>query len=744
MNTDTETMNTAETTMHQMLRRYFGYQQFRPLQQEVIGDVMAGNDTFVLMPTGGGKSLCYQIPSLLLPGLTVVVSPLIALMKDQVDGLTAAGVPATFINSTLDAAEAGRRKQQVLSGQIKLLYVAPERLVLPDFLALLNRANVSLVAIDEAHCISEWGHDFRVEYRRLTILREKFPTVPIIALTATANERVQQDILQQLQLRNAKLHRAGFNRPNLSYAVKQKTTSLVSLFQIVEQHRGESGIIYCGSRARTEKLTEQLRDRGYRALPYHAGLERETRTSNQEAFDRDDVEIICATIAFGMGIDKSNVRYIIHYDLPKNIMGYYQETGRAGRDGLPSECVLFYGQGDRAKQMQFISEKPDPNDRAVAIQQLNEMVAYAEASQCRRALLLHHFSDDYTATNCGNCDNCLSPNAIETVDATRQAQMLMSCVIRLQERFGVAHVVDVLRGSGAAKILNYRHNLLPTYGIGEATSKSEWMWLARAMVTAGYLNQDAESFNALRMTQLGREVLRNRQTIMLQRRREESSGRQERERSPRATSGLPEHNIELFQRLRQLRKRIADQEQVPAYIVFGDNTLIAMATRLPRTLEEMRMVSGVGEMKTKRYGTVFLEAIAEFFHEQPNIEKVERSIPDFVPPELSAMVLATLHAYRPGMDPQDIATARQIAKSTVMAHLESLVAHGKFDTVAPFVSPEKIEPIRAAFRRNGLAALRPVMDDLPADFATWDELRLVRADEYRKQQTNRQAITEAY
>ena len=286
MNTDTETMNTAETTMHQMLRRYFGYQQFRPLQQEVIGDVMAGNDTFVLMPTGGGKSLCYQIPSLLLPGLTVVVSPLIALMKDQVDGLTAAGVPATFINSTLDAAEAGRRKQQVLSGQIKLLYVAPERLVLPDFLALLNRANLSLVAIDEAHCISEWGHDFRVEYRRLTILREKFPTVPIIALTATANERVQQDILQQLQLRNAKLHRAGFNRPNLSYAVKQKTTSLVSLFQIVEQHRGESGIIYCGSRARTEKLTEQLHDRGYRALPYHAGLDRETRTSNQEAFDR--------------------------------------------------------------------------------------------------------------------------------------------------------------------------------------------------------------------------------------------------------------------------------------------------------------------------------------------------------------------------------------------------------------------------------------------------------------------------
>lgn len=734
----------STTTMHQVLRRYFGYEQFRPFQQEIISDVLSGSDTFVLMPTGGGKSLCYQIPALLLPGLTVVVSPLIALMKDQVDGLTAAGVQATFINSTLDVAEVNRRKEQVLSGQIKLLYVAPERLVLTDFLSLLNRANVSLVAIDEAHCISEWGHDFRVEYRRLIILREKFPTVPMIALTATANERVQQDIIQQLQLRSPKLHRAGFNRPNLSYAVNPKTTTLGSLFQIVERHRGESGIIYCGSRDRTEKLTDHLRERGYRALPYHAGLDRETRTRNQEAFDRDDVEIICATIAFGMGIDKSNVRYIIHYDLPKNIMGYYQETGRAGRDGLPSECVLFYGQGDRAKQMRFIEEKPDPNDRAVAIQQLNEMVAYAEATQCRRAVLLHHFSEDYTATDCGNCDNCLSPSTLETVDVTRQAQMLMSCVIRLQERFGAAYVVDVLRGSNGAKILNYRHNLLPTYGIGEETSKSEWMWLARAMVTAGYLSQDAETFNVLRMTAFGREALRNRQTIMLQRQRKEPSQKQERERNAnRMMSDLPEYNVELFQRLRELRKRIADTERVPAYIVFGDNTLIAMATRLPQTMEEMRMVSGVGEMKTKRYGAAFLQAIVEFVEERPNIERVDRNIPDFVPPEISEPAIATWYAYRKGMDVEEIATARQLTRSTVLGHLESLVAHGKIDDITPFVPQEKIEPIRAAFRHNGLAALRPVMDDLPADFATWDELRLVRADEYRQRHKKPQEINVA-
>lgn len=727
-------MNSNSTaTMHQTLRHYFGYEQFRPLQQEVIDDVMAGADTFVLMPTGGGKSLCYQIPALLLPGLTVVVSPLIALMKDQVDGLTAAGVPATFINSTLDSAEADRRKEHVRSGQIKLLYVAPERLVLGDFLRLMKSVTLSLVAIDEAHCISEWGHDFRVEYRRLTLLREQFPTVPIIALTATANDRVQQDIIQQLQLRDAKLHRAGFNRPNLSYAVKQKRTTLGELFEVVERHRGESGIIYCGSRSRTEKLTDHLRERGYRALPYHAGLDRETRTRNQEAFDRDDVEIICATIAFGMGIDKSNVRYIIHYDLPKNIMGYYQETGRAGRDGLPSECVLFYGQGDRAKQMRFIEEKPDPNDRAVAIEQLNQMVGYAEATQCRRALLLHHFSDDYTAANCGNCDNCLSTNILETVDVTRQAQMLMSCVIRVQERFGTSHVVDVLRGSNAAKILNYRHNLLPTYGIGEATSKSEWMWLARAMVTAGYLSQDATSFNVLRTTELGRQVLRNRQTITLQRQRQESPRKQERERSINRTMGdLPESNVELFQRLRGLRKRIADDEHVPAYIVFGDNTLIGMATRLPRTLEEMRMVSGVGEMKTKRYGAAFLQAIAEFLGEQPSIQTVERQIPDFVPPELSESAIATWYAYRKGMQMEALAAARQISQSTLLGHLESLVAHGKIDSIEEIVPPEKIEPIRAAFRRNGLAALRPVMDDLPANFATWDELRLVRADHYRR------------
>ncbi|MCE7933190.1 MAG: DNA helicase RecQ [Chlorobi bacterium CHB2] len=732
----TATDDTTTAAMHQALRRYFGYQQFRPLQHEIIGDILGGNDTFVLMPTGGGKSLCYQIPALLLPGVTVVVSPLIALMKDQVDGLTTAGVPATFINSTLDVAEANRRKDDVLSGRVKLLYVAPERLVLPDFLSLLNRANVALVAIDEAHCISEWGHDFRVEYRRLTLLRQKFPTVPIVALTATANQRVQQDIIEQLQLRNPKLHRAGFNRPNLSYAVLQKTTTLGALFQIVERHRGESGIIYCGSRDRTEKLTDHLRQRGYRALPYHAGLDRETRTRNQEAFDRDDVEIICATIAFGMGIDKSNVRYIIHYDLPKNIMGYYQETGRAGRDGLPSECVLFHGQGDRAKQMRFIEEKPDPNDRAMAIQQLDQMVAYAETLKCRRAMLLHHFSDDYTATNCGNCDNCTNPAEMETVDVTRQAQMLMSCVIRLQERFGAAHVVEVLRGSNGAKILNYRHNLLPTYGIGAGTSKSEWMWIARKLVADGYLRQDAEAFNALQMTERGRQAIRERQTITVQRRREEPTQRQERERSSnRRMENVPDHNVELFQRLRELRKRIADNERVPAYIVFGDNTLIAMATRLPRTLEEMRMVSGVGEMKTKRYGAAFLQAIAEFLDQQPSIEKVENEIPDFVPPEISDAVLATLHAYRPGMNLWDLAAARQLAKSTVLGHLESLVSNGEIDDITGMISPEKIAPIRAAFRRNGLSALRPVMDELPADFATWDELRLVRADEYRQKST---------
>jgi len=445
------------------LRTHFGFDSFRPLQQEIVTGLLRGRNTFVLMPTGGGKSLCYQLPALLLPGLTVVVSPLIALMKDQVDSLREAGIAATFINSTLDGMEIDRRRRSVLDGETKLLYVAPERLLTPGFLSLLDNVDLSLIAIDEAHCISEWGHDFRQEYRQLATLRDRYPRTPVVAMTATANERVRADILQQLRFGDdSDVYVAGFDRANLRYSVQsRKKGGFAQITEVVKRHRGESGIIYCLSRAETEKIAARLDKNGFSALPYHAGLERGVRDRNQEAFERDEVNIICATIAFGMGIDKPDVRYVIHHSLPKNIMSYYQETGRAGRDGLPGECLLLYAAGDRARLMHFIQQMGDVGEQRVAMKHLAEMTAYAETGECRRKILLRHFGEEYPEEGCGNCDNCVNPERLEEVDATKMAQMLMSTIVRLRESFGMGYVIDVLCGSEARKILNNRHTEPP-------------------------------------------------------------------------------------------------------------------------------------------------------------------------------------------------------------------------------------------------------------------------------------------
>jgi ATP-dependent DNA helicase RecQ len=595
------------------LKRYFGFTSFRPLQAEIIRGVMAGEDVFALLPTGGGKSLCFQLPALLRPGLTLVVSPLIALMKDQVDAMQAAGIAATFLNSTLKPDESRRRLAGLHRGQFVLLYVAPERLMLSGFLEDLEKWNMNLIAVDEAHCISEWGHDFRPEYRQLARLRELFPRVPMMALTATATTRVREDIVKLLELRAPRSFVASFNRPNLTYRVIAKNKPTQQVLEYLRAHPRESGIIYCHSRKGAEQLAGRLEEKGIRARPYHAGLTAPQRSENQELFLRDEVRVICATIAFGMGINKPNVRFVIHHDLPKNIEGYYQETGRAGRDGLPGECILLFNPGDTVKQMMFIEEKPAA-EQDIAREQLRRIVHYAEASCCRRAELFRYFGETMDGTACGACDNCLAPRA--TFDGTVAAQKLLSCVFRIRQHshfdVGLNHVVEVLTGADTDKIRRWRHNALSTYGIGREHGRNEWQAIGRELTRLGYLRQAPGKFSTLELTPEGLAALRARKPITLT---QPMTVPAEKEKVPRA--GEIACDEELFERLRQLRKRLADERNVPAYIIFSDVSLRQMARHYPSDDEQMARINGVGEKKLKEFGAVFLSEIAAHLGQNP-------------------------------------------------------------------------------------------------------------------------------
>ena len=730
--------NTTDQHLLEELRRSFGFDTFRPLQQEIVSGLLRGENSFVLMPTGGGKSLCYQLPALLLPGLTIVVSPLIALMKDQVDTLQEAGIAATFINSTLDPLEISHRRDQVLAGEIKLLYAAPERLLTSNFLSLLDRVDLSLIAIDEAHCISEWGHDFRVEYRQLASLRERYPDTPVIAMTATANERVREDILDQLRLgEDARIYVAGFDRPNLSYAVEPRPKQAFGLItEMIERHKGESGIIYCLSRAETEKIAGRLERAGYRALPYHAGLERGVRDGNQEAFERDETDIICATIAFGMGIDKPDVRFVIHHSLPKNIMSYYQETGRAGRDGLPSDCLLLYARSDRARLTHFIAQMTDDRERNISMRHLEEMTSYAESGECRRKVLLGHFGEEYPRENCENCDNCLNPTKTEEIDATKMAQMLLSTVVRLRERFGMGYTIDVLRGSENRKILNNRHTELSTYGIGTAHPKSEWQWLGNALLSADMIRQRVENYNTLHVTERGWRVLNGKEEFVVRRPVERAPSRDRSSR--RGKRGLPELpllNKELFEGLRRLRKELADRRGVPPFVIFGDRTLHEIAAALPKTTRDFLAIHGVGEGKARKHGETFLEAVALFVEAHPNIaplSEAERNpaptTPHTVDPdELNDSTIETGEFYRRGFGLEDIAIERNLSRSTIEKHLIDLIDHGVIDSLDRIVEDQKAALIREGFEEVGYEMLRPVMDHLGEDVVTFFELRAVRA-----------------
>ena len=601
------------------LKKHFGYDEFRPLQEEIICDALGGRDVFVLMPTGGGKSLCFQLPALLQDGLTIVVSPLISLMKDQVDALQTSGISATFLNSTLEREDAKARWRGLHRGEYRMLYVAPERLMLETFLERALSWNIAQIAIDEAHCISEWGHDFRPEYRELKKLREHFANASVMALTATATERVRVDIIKQLQLREPHCYVASFNRPNLTYRVIPKTSAYEQLLEFIRARPNESGIVYCASRKSTDSLARNLNNDSISAKPYHAGLTSSERTKHQESFLRDDVRVVTATIAFGMGINKPNVRFVVHYDLPKNLESYYQETGRAGRDGLPSECVLLFSAGDVAKQIHFIDEKSESEAR-IARAQLQQMVHYAETRECRRATLLRYFGEQYSKPSCEGCDNCLAPR--ETFDGTIPAQKFLSCVHRVHAKsgfgFGLNHVVDVLRDADTEAIRQRGHNELSTYGIGRELKREAWQAIGRELLRLGLIECAPGRFATLTLTKVGRETLRDRTPITLTKQIEVVG------RDQKARAGAIECDEMLFKQLRVLRRKLADERDVPAYVIFSDVSLRQMARNYPTTASEFRRIPGVGEQKLKDLAEPFLSAINNYLATNPRQTFKER------------------------------------------------------------------------------------------------------------------------
>lgn len=589
-----------------VLQRVFGYREFRDGQQPVIDQILQGKDAVALMPTGGGKSLCYQLPAMLLPGLTVVVSPLVSLMDDQVASLKATGVPAAAIHSGLESEEVMQILRALQDGQIKLLYVAPERILLPSFMERLQTLPVQLIAVDEAHCISQWGHDFRPEYGRLGELRQLLPQVPLLALTATADHVTRDDILQRLHLQNPLVFQSSFDRPNIRYLVQEKFKPQKQVVDYVKQQRGASGIIYCGSRKKTEDLAEKLSAAGVRAAPYHARLGHDVKRHTLHGFLRDDIDVVVATVAFGMGINKPNVRFVLHYDIPRSVEAYYQETGRAGRDGLASEAVMFYEPGDANWIWRLFDEQAETDRLRVEKQKFHAMTSFAEAQTCRRLVLLNYFGE-YRSEPCGNCDLCLQPP--KQYDGTVDAQKALSCVYRTGQQFGVNYVVEVLRGAQTQKIKQNRHDELSTFGIGHDQSAEHWVSVMRQLIHRGLLVQDIRRHSALHLAENARPVLRGEVALTLAQPRLEAfkSGSKVVERG--------NHDKVLFRHLRALRKRIAEQAEVPPYVVFGDSTLQDMATLLPTTESEFLLVSGVGQVKLERYGEAFLSEISRYLAE---------------------------------------------------------------------------------------------------------------------------------
>lgn len=700
--------------LEKYLKNYFGYDQFRPGQRQVIEDALQNRDLMVVMPTGGGKSLCFQLPALLKPGLTVVVSPLIALMQDQVEALRNNNISATFLNSSLNTYQVRSREEAIMSGKVKLLYVAPERLVSERFLPLLEvvkeKIGLANFAIDEAHCVSEWGHDFRPEYRQLILLKKRFAHVPTIALTATATDRVRADIIQQLGLKQPSIHIASFNRQNLYYEVRPKSSrSYSEILEIVRENEG-SGIIYCLTRKKVDELTVKLQNDKVAALPYHAGLTDDERSKNQTKFIRDDVRVMVATIAFGMGINKPDVRFVIHSDLPRNLESYYQESGRAGRDGEPSRCTLFFSFGDVKTIEWSINQKTDPQEQLIAKQQLRQVIDYAEGTDCRRTIQLGYFGERFPG-NCGNCDNCRYPKPVQ--DWTIEAMKFLSCVARCKERYGMSYIIDVLRGAKTQKITLNKHDQLSTYGIGKDKTADQWRMLGRSLLHQGLLEQTNDGYSVLKLNALSWEVMRKQRQVSI-------AVPVSQKLNVVDVNGKALDVELLMNRLRSLRKQIADEQGFPPYMIFQDSTLKLMAQVKPRTLEEFANLDGVVSYKVSQYGEKFLSVIQAHCQEQ-SFPPPKNS--DHYPTDTES---TTLELYQQGLSIQEIAAKRNVRTTTIIRHLSDLIEKNQpvdLNLLVPFDRQKKIWQVIDVL---GDISLTPIREYLGESYS-FDEIRLVRA-----------------
>lgn len=709
---------------HTVLKEVFGYESFRPLQQEIITNVLNKRDTLVVMPTGGGKSLCYQIPALLFNGITVVVSPLISLMKDQVEQLQEVGAGAVFLNSSLSYSEYQHNVARIMRDDAKLLYVAPETLLMQKTLALLNSKTVDCLAIDEAHCISEWGHDFRPEYRQLAEIRSRFPDAVSMALTATATPRVQDDIKTSLNFDASNEFIASFNRKNLFLEMTAKTNPMLQTVEFVEQFPDQSGIIYCSTRRQVDELAAILIGEGFSATPYHAGLSDEDRRRNQERFIRDDVQIIVATIAFGMGINKPNIRFIVHYDLPKNIESYYQQIGRAGRDGLHAHCLLLYSYSD-IRTINYFIEQKSPEEQRIATMHLNAMVGLAETDICRRIPLLRYFGEQYDAPNCGMCDNCTNAGQ-ELMDITIPAQKFLSCVKRTGELFGAGHVIDVLRGSQAQKVFQHRHDQLSTYGIGLEFSKKQWFHLSRQFLQKGLMTQDAE-FGSLKLTPKAWEVFRGNEQVF---------GKIEDEHRHDESTSISdlEYDTALFELLRKKRKELADAANMPPYIIFPDTTLIDMAAYFPQSSESLLTMQGVGAVKLEKYGDIFLSLIRDYCAAHEIAEKPKRQ---WKSPLAKANAsgtrrpIAVGEAYNEGKSIQDLMTQFGVKQRTILDNLFKYLKEGyslnRGDDILKVstLPSEQQQKVLQTFEQLGADYLKPIFDAFQEKIS-YDELHILR------------------
>jgi len=705
---------------HDVLKRVYGYEHFRPQQEKIIANVLNRRDTLVIMPTGGGKSICYQLPALLMAGLTLVVSPLIALMQDQVAQLRTAGVAAAFLNSSLSAAAYNATVMDAKAGNLKLLYVAPETLARPDTLALLAQCKLEAIAIDEAHCISQWGHDFRPEYRQIVAARQRFPAAVCLALTATATPRVQEDIKQSLGFRDENEFLSSFDRPNLFISVQPKSNVAMQVIDFLRAHPDQSGIIYCSTQRHVNDLAATINANGLSALPYHAGLDGDTRTRNQHAFMVDDTRVIVATIAFGMGVDKPDVRFVLHVDLPQDVEGYYQQIGRAGRDGERADCLLLFGYGD-VQTIQYFIQQGAESELPGRQHRLQTMVNWAETTACRRRDLLGYFGEEIATENCGMCDNCLQP-AVELVDLTIPAQKFLSCVLRTDERFGAGHIIGILRGSKARNILKWKHDQLPTYGIGQEYSDATWKYLAQQFIQRGLLARSMDT-GSLTVTEAGRAILRGEKFEgTLQEVRYQSSG---------SSAQSLSYEITLFEQLRQARKALADADNLPPYMIFSDRSLQEMATYLPQSVASFGMIHGVGRAKVERFADDFLPIIESYCAEKNLAERPKVDAPTVVrvsaTKSRSDEVGELFHA---GHSLDDLASQYQVKRQTVINNLAKYAEAGKrvdaeqLRAQSTLPAPQQAD-VLAAFDEHGDSALRPIFDAMNGQIS-YDELHLLR------------------